>query len=179
MKKTFLTLFLIFVLSMTSLLAGCGFSLEFNGCNGLFGDETNQEELPESGEIENVTIPTSDFNLTLVEWRSFFIPTLTGTAVFDFSPSKLKILIDDKEMTLQPIALTIIKGNYVFRFNQEVAFCNLSAGEHEVRIKAIDDDVEKVSDYFIVLNIEEKLTLFNGPEGKLVLDNSFAWTPNI
>ena len=181
MKKFFLPLFLIFVLSMTSLFAGCGFSLELNGCNGLFDDEQKQEEeLPDSGEVEdNVTIPVSDFELTLVKWRSFFIPTLKGVAVFDFSPSELKILIDDSEFYIEPISLIIVKGNYAFRFNQEVVFRNFNPGTYTVRIKASNGDVEKISEYSTTLTITEKLKLLNGPGGKLVLDNNAGWTPNM
>lgn len=181
MKKIFLPLFLIFVISMTTLFAGCGFSFELNGCNGLFGDEQNQEEeLPDSGEVEdNVTIPVSDFELTLVKWRSFFVPTLKGVAVFDFSPSELKIVIDDAEMTVEPISLIIVKGNYAFRFNQEVVFRNFNPGTYTVQIKASNGDVEKISEYSTTITITETLKVLNGPGGKLVLDNNAGWTPNM
>ena len=166
---------------MTTLFAGCGFSFELNGCNGLFGDEQNQEEeLPDSGEVEdNVTIPVSDFELTLVKWRSFFVPTLKGVAVFDFSPSELKIVIDDAEMTVEPISLIIVKGNYAFRFNQEVVFRDFAPGTYTVSIKASNGDVEKTSEYTTTLTITENLKVMNGPNGKLVLDNQAGWTPNI
>lgn len=135
---------------MTFMLASCAFSFELGDCSGAFNGVFPSTQMPPEAKPEEPgEEPTGTFSICIVESKTFYYPTYSGSIVLSDYPDKITLTSAGCETEIAPDGLDIDNGTYLFTFEEGVFLINrLEPGEHVVTLKAFKgDELLLTSDY--------------------------------
>lgn len=123
---------------MTFMLASCAFSFELGDCSGAFNGVFPSTQMPPEAKPEEPgEEPTGTFSICIVESKTFYYPTYSGSIVLSDYPDKITLTSAGKEIEITPARLDIDKNLYTFTFEDNVFLLDrLLPGEHTATVNA-------------------------------------------
>ena len=123
---------------MTFMLASCAFSLEMSDCSGALGNLFPTTQTPPATPPEEPgEEPTGTFSIRIVESKTFYYPTYSGSIVLSGYPDKITLTSAGQEIEITPARLDIDKNLYTFTFEDNVFLLDrLLPGEHTATVNA-------------------------------------------